>query len=305
MSSPSPDARSTAPACLEVLRARGWDHYALIDSGGGHKLERYGAVTVIRPEPQAMWRPAAPEEVWRADAEFTGAHEEEGPGRWRADRALPETWPLPYRGVTLGCRLTAFRHIGVFPEQRAHWDWMIDRAGAMPGPPRVLNLFGYTGAATLLLAAAGAHVTHVDASKKAIAWARENQALSGLEDRPIRWICEDAQKFAAREVRRGRQYEAVILDPPKFGRGPKNEVWNILDDLPALLADVARLLSPEAGFLVLTAYALRASALAMHNLLAESLAGHRGSLASGELALVEEASGRLLPTSLFSRWSRP
>lgn len=252
-----------------------------------------------------MWRPAAAESAWRADAEFTGADEEEGPGRWRLDREVPETWPLAYRGVTLQCRLTAFRHIGVFPEQRAHWDWMIARTETMAAPPRVLNLFGYTGAASLLLAAAGAQITHVDASKKAIAWARENQALSGLEDRPIRWICDDAQKFAAREVRRGRQYEAVILDPPKFGRGPKNEVWNILDDLPALMADVARLLSPDGGFVVLTAYALRASALAMHNLVAESLSGQGGSVASGELALVEETSGRLLPTSLFSRWSRP
>lgn len=294
----------TTASVLKLLTASSWEDYALLDSGGGRKLERYGAVTVIRPEPQAMWRPALPEERWDADAVFTGADEEEGPGRWRLVRDVPEAWPLRYRALTLECRLTAFRHLGIFPEQRAHWDWMIARAEAAPEPLSVLNLFGYTGAASLLLAAAGASVTHVDASKKAIAWARDNQARSGLNDRPVRWICDDAAKFVAREVRRGRQYDAILLDPPKFGRGPKNEVWNILDDLPPLMADLARLLSPRAGFVVLTAYALRASALAMHNLTAEAFAGHRGSVESGELALTEEASGRLLPTSLFARWSR-
>ena len=296
---------ATRPA-LPVLVADGWPDYRLIDSGHGRKLERYGDLVLVRPEPQAMWSPQGHPAWDAAAAEFTGEADEEGPGRWRVASGVPEQWTVAIGPVRTICRLTGFRHVGLFPEQRPHWDDMVARVArrvAARRPPEILNLFGYTGAASLLLAAAGAHVTHVDASRKAIAWARENQALSGLEDRPIRWLCEDASKFVAREVRRGRRYDGIVLDPPKFGRGPKNETWSLLEDLPPLMADLSRLLDRDSDFLVLTAYAIRLSALALGRLVAERLAPLGGEVEAGELAIREEASGRLLPTSLYARWS--
>lgn len=302
-----PAPASALPSSLTVLVSEGWDDYALVDSGQGEKLERYGAVTVVRPEPQAMWARRRPDSTWAAaDAVFTGAQDDDGPGRWRTEKPVPETWNMAYGPARFKGQLTNFRHLGVFPEQRAHWDWMTGRVttSGIAGF-KVLNLFGYTGVASLVLAAAGAAVTHVDASKKAIGWARENQALSGLEDRPIRWICEDAAKFVAREVRRGSSYDGILLDPPKFGRGPKGETWEMFQSLPPLLTDLRQLVSERAGFVVLTAYAIRASALAAHGLMAETFGDLGGEIESGDLALLEEGGGRLLPTSLFSRWSRP
>ena len=197
-----------------------------------------------------------------------------------------------------------FRHLGFFPEQLPHWHWMLERIKAVRGErPRVLNLFAYTGAASLIAARVGAEVTHVDASKKAIVWAKENQAASKLQEAQIRWIVEDARKFVAREVRRGRTYHVVLVDPPKFGRGPENEIWDFFQHMPALMADCAQLLAPKQSSLVLTSYAIRASALAIDGLVRESLSGRGGALESGELALEETGTGRLLPTSLFSRWS--
>jgi len=297
---------SAVPAGLSVLVSEGWADYALLDSGGGEKLERYGRFTVVRPEPQAMWAKRLDASVWEAaDAVFTGAQDDEGPGRWRTTRAVPETWKMRYDAATFHGRLTNFRHLGVFPEQRAHWDWMAERVKASGRSDfKVLNLFGYTGVASLVLAAADAAVTHVDASKKAIGWARDNQALSGLEDRPIRWICEDAAKFVAREARRGNVYDGILLDPPKFGRGPKGETWQVFESLPPLLDDLRKIVSDQAGFVVLTAYAIRASALAAHGLMAQTFNGLGGEIESGDLAILQEGGGRLLPTSLFSRWSR-
>ena len=217
---------------------------------------------------------------------------------------MPETWPVRVLGVTVLCRLTSFRHVGVFPEQVPHWQWMLERlAGVRDGPPRVLNLFAYTGAASLLAAKAGAEVTHVDASKKAIAWAKQNQAASQLGDAPIRWILDDARKFVAREVRRGRSYHVILIDPPKFGRGPEGEVWDVFTHLAPLLRDCAQLLAPEHAALVLTTYAIRASALVTDALVRECLAGRSGRIESGELAVIEQSGGRLLPTSLYTRWA--
>ena len=288
-----------------MLETAGWEDYQLIDSGAGAKLERYGSYRVVRPEPQALWTRRLTEAEWdRANARFVGSgDEDEGGGRWRFLKELPETWPMRYGAVRFLGRFTAFRHVGVFPEQEAHWSWMESRLAGASRPPEILNLFGYTGVASLIAAAAGARVTHVDASKKSIAWARENQALSGMNDLPIRWICDDAMKFARREERRGRKYDGIILDPPKFGRGPNNEVWDIFEHLPEMMQIVRRLLAPDARFLILSAYAIRASFLAIHELAAETLAGLPGTLQSGELVLREAGGGRMLSTSLFSRWS--
>lgn len=286
-----------------VMRTRGWADYALLDSGDGRKLERYGRFSVVRPEPQCLWRPRLDAQVWEAaDAVFDPADEEDA-GRWRFRGKPVEAWPLAWNDVKFNGRFTAFRHLAFFPEQAANWAWLDQRVRGCAEPPKVLNLFGYTGVASLACAAAGAAVTHVDASKKAIAWARENAALSGLEDRPIRWICEDARRYVQREVRRGSRYEGVILDPPKYGRGPTGEVWRLFEDLPELSALCAELLSDHASFLILNAYAARISGAALAGLLADRLEGRGGSVEWGELALVEEAGEREIGLSFFARWT--
>jgi 23S rRNA (cytosine1962-C5)-methyltransferase len=291
-------------ARLRVLATPGFADYALIDSGNGRKLERFGGFYIDRPEPQAMWRPGLDAGVWtRAHAHFKAGGDEEEGGRWRTAAPLPPSWPLRVAGISMLCRLTPFRHLGVFPEQLPHWQWMLDRLKEVRGePPRLLNLFAYTGAGSLIAAAGGAEVTHLDASKAAIAWAKQNQAASELREAPIRFIAEDARKFVAREVRRGKTYHVILVDPPKFGRGPAGEIWDIFEHLPALLRDCALLLAAGRAGLVLTTYAIRASALATGVLLAECLGTRPGRLETGELAIIEQSGGRLLSTSLYARW---
>jgi 23S rRNA (cytosine1962-C5)-methyltransferase len=299
---------------LSLVETAGFADYALLDSGGGRKLERFGTVVVDRPEPQALWSPRLGADDWRgANAIFAGAEAEDEDsdkdrGRWRIDKPVPDSWPVRVGAATVLCRLSSFRHMGLFPEQLPHWEWMGQRLAEIHGePPRVLNLFGYTGAASLLAAAAGAHVTHVDASKKAIAWAKENQAASKLGEAPIRWILDDAVKFAAREVRRAKTYHLILIDPPKFGRGPDGEVWELFQSLPGLMRDCVKLLAPGRAALVLTVYAIRASALAFEELARETLAARGGRFDAGELAIREApragAPSRLLPASLFVRWN--
>ncbi len=294
---------------LESLPSR---DYALLDSGNGEKLERYGALTVRRPEAQALWLPSLPTSAWdNADAIFTGDTDEEGQGRWRMPKGpLEETWPLMFDDLAYLGRFTSFRHTGVFPEQAAHWYALqnVIRAASrsFDRPVRVLNLFGYTGLASLVAVRAGAEVTHVDASKKAIGWARENQRVAGLEDKPVRWICDDAVKFCAREERRGQTYDIILLDPPAYGRGPKGEVWQLFDHLAHMLDLVRSLQSDRPLMTVLTSYAIRASHFTLHELMQEVFAGMNGRLESGELILRQEAeahgTGRALSTSMFSRF---
>jgi 23S rRNA (cytosine1962-C5)-methyltransferase len=292
----------TVAATPEVMRTAGWDDYALLDSGGGRKLERYGPYRVVRPEPQCLWTPRLANGAWEAaDAVFDPTDEEDA-GRWRFKGKLKEVWPLGWGEVKFQGRFTAFRHLAFFPEQAANWAWL-DAQVRSAGQPRVLNLFGYTGVASLVMAAAGAAVTHVDASKKAVGWARENAELSGLAERPIRWITEDARKYVQREVRRGSKYEGIILDPPKYGRGPGGEVWRLFEDLPELAGLCAELLSENARFLVLNAYAERISGAALAGLLAEKLADRGGRIEWGELALLEEQGDRAIGMSFFARWS--
>lgn len=284
-----------------ILTTKGLDDYSLLDSGHGRKLERFGALVLDRPEEQAMWSPRLSRGEWeKADAIFTGDVDEEGAGRWKRRAGLAESWDCRHGNIRFQCRFTSFRHVGAFPEQEAHFSFMRERLKPAGSSPSLLNLFGYTGLASLVAAEAGAEVTHVDASKKAIAWARENQALSKLEDRPIRWILDDAQKFAAREVRRGKRYDGMLLDPPKFGRGPKNEVWDLFQNLPDMLRLCRDLIKPG-GFLILTAYAIRASFLSLYRLSEEILGP---GVESGEMALKDQG-GSLLATSLFSRWTAP
>jgi 23S rRNA (cytosine1962-C5)-methyltransferase len=292
------------PGRFELLVTDGWADYQLVDMGAGRKLERYGPFLIDRPEEQAMGARRLSAEQWdAADAVFDG-DADDSEGRWSAADHVTEQFPLAWNGLRFHGRFTAFRHLGVFPEQAAHWAWIDRRVRAAGRPLKILNLFGYTGIASLVAARAGAHVTHVDASKKSIAFARDNQALAGLEALPVRWIVDDAVKFVERELRRGHVYDGSILDPPKFGRGPNGETWQLFENLPKHLADCVRLLAPDADFLLAQVYAIRASFLALDDLARGLLAGRGGSLVSGELAIRTEDGDRLLSTSLHARWSR-
>ncbi|MFM6930760.1 MAG: class I SAM-dependent methyltransferase [Novosphingobium sp.] len=288
----------TAPL---VLAGEGWADYGLVDSGHGRKLERYGEYRFIRPEPQAMWTPRLDD--WQAHGEFIPASDEDGGGRWHFDAPVPrEGWPLARGEVKFTASCTPFRHLGFFPDMAPVWDWMGEQLAGR-SDAQTMNLFGYTGVGTLSLSQYGP-VTHVDASKKSVASARENAALSGMERRPVRWIIDDAAKFTAREVRRGRRYDGIILDPPKFGRGPEGEVWRLEDGLPGLIADCRALLDADSRFLFLTVYAVRMSSLALAGLLAEHFADLPGVIEHGDLAVQEDGEGRLLPTAIFARWRR-
>jgi 23S rRNA (cytosine1962-C5)-methyltransferase len=298
-----------------LLEAPRWRDYELLDSGDGQKLERFGPYGFIRPEVQAMWKPALSHKEWNSvHAVFQPAGEESG-GHWAMKKKVPERWEMTYpltaagiEGAEAGRTLrfwamtTPGRHLGVFPEVAAHWDFMADSIQKAGRPVKVLNLFGYTGLASLAAAAAGAQVTHVDASKKSTLWARENQTLSKLDERPIRWIVDDALKFVQREVRRGAHYDGIILDPPKFGRGPKGEVWEVYKSLPTLLGHCYDVLSGRPLFVIVTVYAVKASALHVGQALFEIMKKQTGSVTSGELVTREKSAGRFLSQAVYARW---
>ncbi|MEN7535778.1 class I SAM-dependent methyltransferase [Aurantiacibacter flavus] len=284
-----------------VMAGVGWADYGLVDSGYGRKLERYGDYRFIRPEPQAMWAPRLAE--WDAHGEFVPGSDEDGGGRWQFAQQVPEEgWPLGWEEVRFTAQCTPFRHLGFFPDMAPVWSWMRSMLAGKPDAS-ALNLFGYTGVGSLALSECG-QVTHVDASKKSVAQARENAALSGMDNRPVRWLIDDCAKFVAREVRRENRYDGIILDPPKFGRGPKNETWRLEEGLPGLIGDCRQLLDSESRFLFLTVYAVRMSSLALAGLLAEAFADLPGRIEYGELAVREDGpDGRLLPTAIFARWA--
>lgn len=288
---------------FKLLVCDDWRDYELLDSGDGRKLERFGKVRVNRPDPQALWSPQRPVESWKADATFASKEDEDEKGAWSHAKAPPAEWQMTWEGLKLNARLAAFRHMGVFPEHSVHWRWAMEKIRAANRPVQLLNLFGYTGMMSLAAAKAGAEVVHLDASPKSIGHGRENQALSGLDDKPIRWICDDAMKFLEREVRRGRKYEAIVFDPPKFGRGPKNEVWRFEDEYPKLLALVRQLMSDKPLFAIATVYAVRLSYAAVAQSLAGAFNGMGGRIETGEMAIRESGRGNVLPTGLYARWS--
>jgi len=306
-----PDNKANSPLILE---ADDWQDYALLDSGDGRKLEQVGPYRFIRPEGQAIWAPALPGDAWAAaDGEFVSSaagrdRDDSEAGKWRLAPSLPETWPVTFDGIRFQAMPTPFRHLGFFPEQSAHWRWCakgISRFCQHHGrAPRLLNLFGYTGIASLHAAKAGAEVTHVDSSKKAIGQAFDNRELAGMAGAPIRFITDDARLFVRREVRRQRHYDGVILDPPKYGRGAKGEIWRMEEDITPLLADINMLLSADAIFVVLTSYAIRSSFLSLHHAMENIFGGRDGQVSSGELA-VRETSPRsyCIGQAIFARWS--
>jgi 23S rRNA (cytosine1962-C5)-methyltransferase len=304
-----------------LLQSPRWNDYELLDSGDGQKLERFGPYTFARPEVQALWKPALPAEKWQAAHAFFEPSGEESGGHWVWKKPGETRWamhyPLTFFPAPLGkatgvteLRFTAMttpgRHLGVFPECAGQWDWMAEKINQKTrnknGQANVLNLFGYTGLATLAAAAAGARVTHVDASKKSVTWARENQLLSGLAEKPVRWIVDDAVKFVEREGRRGVKYDGILLDPPKFGRGPKGEVWEVYQSLPDILRACRNLLNEAPLFVILTVYAVKLPAIHAHAALAEMMHGFGGNLECGELVTQEKSAGRLLSQAVYARW---
>lgn len=291
------------PPDLKILSVPGWSDYELMDSGDGLKLERYGKYIFVRPDHRAVWRPALANQAWsQAHARFHASSSESG-GEWEYRQPVPPAWTVGYGKLRFLAQATKSRHMGFFPEQAIQWDWITRQAQATRRPIRVLNLFGYTGLASLAAAQGGAQVTHVDAAKRAITTARQNQSLSELDDRPIRWIVDDAFKFVRREARRGARYEGLILDPPKFGRGPSGQVWEFFKSLPELLADCGQLLSDSPRFMIITAYAVQISALSIYYALEPITRQLGGSTETGELALIEKSAGRCLSMALYTRWS--
>lgn len=285
---------------MRIIPCDPWDDYELLDSGLGRRLERFGRFVLDRPDPQVLWQPRLPVDAWnRADAAFV---DDGRRGHWDRRTAMPESWPLTDNGITLSAKLTPFKHTGIFPEQRMNWQWLAEQLAGATAETKVLNLFGYTGGASLVAAKAGASVTHVDASRPTIGWARDNQAASNLADKPIRWILDDALKFVRREERRGVRYDGIMMDPPVIGHGPNGEPWDFSKQFPELLEACVSILTEQPRFLLVNAYAISASAIMLENMLADLKLG--GTVDAGELALQESGSGRLLSTGLVARWQR-
>ena len=280
----------------ENRTVKAWADYALIDCGEGMKLERFGEVVLARPDTQAIWQKSSPEKWKEANATFSL---KEGKGKWQKKSSTPEYWEASFEDVRFGLRLGGFKHVGIFPEQAGNWQFIEDSVGSLDAP-KVLNLFGYTGVATLVAAKAGAQVTHVDASKQSLDIASANAGLSGLSKDSVRWIPDDALAYARRELRRGAKYDGIVLDPPAFGRGAKGQVWHIEEDLPKLLSILKDLLSDKPGaFLVLNGYAAGYSATAFAELVKDYFPKLKGSY--GELLITDEAGERHLPSGIYVR----
>lgn len=285
-----------------MLVADKWIDYELLDAGHGEKLERWGKIVLSRPDPQAIWPPLRDRRFWsRADAVYQRS--DTGGGQWNKKGPLPAQWQIAYQGLQFIIEPTGFKHTGLFPEQAVNWEWMRQLIQGANRRIRVLNLFAYTGGATVALAAAGAEVCHVDAAKRMVTRARENVQLSGLGQRPVRYITDDVQKFIQREMRRGNQYEAIVMDPPSYGRGPTGELWKLEDALYPLIQDCARLLSIQPLFFLVNSYTTGFSPIVAANML-KTLVGreHGGAVTSGELALPIADSDLVLPCGAYGRW---
>ncbi len=282
---------------MQILETSGWEDYELIDSGDERRLERFGSYILSRPDPQAIWKPKANPSEWdKADAIFEGD--------WIKKNNIPEKWTIKYKDLSFYLRLTPFKHTGIFPEQKINWDFIEESITGAGREINVLNLFGYTGAATLVAAKAGAKVTHVDASKPSMNWFRENQELSGLLDKPVRLIVEDAIKYTAREIKRGVKYDAIMMDPPAYGHSPQGKVWEFSNDFPRLMENVSKLLSDNPLFVLVNAYAISSSPLMLESVMNDYLGKLNGKIEVGELALKEKTGGRLLSTGMFGKWTK-
>lgn len=295
---------------LEVLITEPEKDYELLDSGDGEKLERYGAFVVSRPDPQALWKKTLSDGEWKkAQAIFDRTTEKAG---WKIAHEVPSRWSISFSGLKFWIRPTSFKHTGLFPEQSQNWKWIQNIITTPPAAPllskegkkiKVLNLFGYTGGATLAALAAGAEVVHVDGSKVALQWAKDNAELSGLHDKPVRWLLDDAFAFVEREIRRGNVYDAIMMDPPSFGHGPKGEVWKIEQKFIPFLEACKKLLTPNPLFIIINGYSSGYSAIAYENALKDMMKEYSGTTTCGELTIREKSSQKLLPSGIFARWS--
>lgn len=274
-----------------------WSDYELIDSGNRKRLERFGKYVIIRGEPKAWWEPTLSEKEWDKAVAVT-----DDSGRWKFNTRVDKKWYLKLDNLKFEAKFTDMsKHVGVFPEQHPHWKWIMKK-GAEKKNLKLLNLFGYTGIASICAASAGYKVTHVDASKPAIAWAKQNQMQSNLDERAVRWLLDDAFKFVQREVRRGNSYDAVILDPPSFGRGPKGEMWKAEFKLGELLSEIRKILTPKPQFVLLNMYSIDASSLMLENMLNDMMKNSKGVTTPGELVLNHSSSNKTLPMSIFAKW---
>ena len=282
---------------MQLMTLKDFPDYELIDSGGGMRLERFGNTIISKPDPQAIWERKAPVDVWnKVFAIFRN-------GKWEVSKKIPNPWIVEFENTKLLAKLTPFKHVGIFPEQAVFWKMTADiikNSGMQK--LKVLNLFGYTGAASISCAKAGAFVTHVDASKPSISYAKENMLLSGLAENSIRWIIDDAIKFTTREIKRGNLYDGIILDPPVYGHGPQGEPWDFYKNINQLLLNCKKLLSPKPMFIIFNAYAISSSSIMLSHLLDDITKGLNGKIEYGELTLQESYSRRLLSTGIFGYW---
>lgn len=283
---------------MELLTTSGWDNYKLLDTGNSQRLEKWGPYTLIRPDPQTIWKPSLGKSEWeKADAVFEKNIKQEG---W-VNNKIPDQWEITYKDLILLARLTPFKHTGIFPEQTLQWDFIQEKIKKANREVSVLNLFAYTGGASLAAAKENAKVTHVDASRPSIGWAKQNQEVSHLLDKPIRYILEDVISFTKREIKRGKKYDAIIMDPPVYGHGPHGERWDFYKDMPTLLNQCKELLSTTPLFFIVNAYAISASSLLLKNVMSDLLGDLKGVIQAGELGL-QEQSGRVLSTGIFARF---
>ncbi len=289
-----------------ILITKKQKEYELLDSGNGEKLERYGSYILRRPDPEALWEKSKNFSFWdKAELQFVRNGEKT---KWITKEGTPKNWDISYGDLNFSIRPTSFKHTGLFPEQLPNWEWMekiINKASnSTTQKISVLNLFAYTGGATLVCASAGAEICHVDGSKTAVEWARVNAKLSGLENAPIRWIVDDVIVFLQREIKRGRKYDVIIMDPPSFGHGPKDELWKIEEHFLELIKLCKEVLSDDPLFVLINGYTAGYSAIVYENNLKDMMKDHKGEIKKGELAIEETGSDRLLPCGIFARWSK-
>lgn len=283
--------------------ANDWKDYEILDMANGEKLERWGNIYLIRPDPQIIWKDKSYPNKWgQANARYNRSNT--GGGAWEYKKRLPESWQIKYKNLTFNIKPMGFKHTGLFPEQSVNWDWMIKKIKDSKREINVLNLFAYTGGATVACLSAGASVCHVDSSKGMTTWAKENVESSGLRDRPVRFIIDDVVKFVQREIRRGRKYDAIIMDPPSYGRGKNGEVWQFENNIADLVELCTKVLSDDPLFFLINSYTTGISAKVLENILYLNMKKAKGTISSGEIGLPMKDSKLVLPCGIYGRWEK-
>ena len=282
--------------------ANNWNDYKILDMADGQKLERWGDVILARPDPQIIWKEKTHPKKWK-NINATYHRSKTGGGAWEYKKKMPNQWQIKYKELTFNIKPMGFKHTGLFPEQAVNWDWMMNKIRKANRDIKVLNLFAYTGGATVACAAAGASVCHVDSSKGMVTWAKENIASSGLAERPVRYIVDDVVKFVNREIRRGNKYDAIIMDPPSYGRGANGEVWQFENNIYDLVDLCTRVLSDKPLFFLINSYTTGISSKVLENILNLTVSkNYKGKVSSGEIGLPMENSKLVLPCGIFGRW---